>query len=191
MSIVQCGACFAPAPPETWNGGRAPCPACGKPVEAYVFPAFSRPLEGARPEQVVTEVEAGCYHHPQNRAVVHCDECGRFLCRLCDLEVDGRHLCPGCLESGMRKRRIRDTDNRRVMYDSLALALATLPLPTLWGPVFGAPAALYFVGRHWSTPLSIVPRTRVRFVLAAVIALLQLAGIGFLIYLALRVAAMR
>ena len=44
-----------------------------------------------------------------------------------------------------------------------------------------APLTLYIVVRYWKTPASLLPRTRVRFVLAALIALLQIGGWGFFV----------
>lgn len=42
--------------------------------------------------------------------------------------------------------------------------------------LFTAPVALYYVIRYWKQPQGVLPRTRVRFVLAAVIAVAQLLG---------------
>ncbi len=55
------------------------------------------------------------------------------------------------------------------MYDSVALAFAIFPAMMFWGVIFGAPAALWIVFRKWRAPGSIVPRTRIRFYLAALI----------------------
>jgi hypothetical protein len=68
------------------------------------------------------------------------------------------------------------------MYDSIALALATLPALLFWPVVFTAPAALYVVVRRWREPGSLVPRTKVRFVLAALFALAEIAGVGFALW---------
>ena len=179
---ISCSACSWPLPPEFWNrDSAARCPGCGTQVQVLVFPALARAGAGASPEALGEESEASCFYHPRNRAAVPCDECGRFLCRLCELDVDGRHLCPGCFAAGVRGRMIRETDTRRTMYDSLALALATLPAIFIWPALVTAPVALYFVIRHWKSPRSILPRTRVRFVLAALFALAELAGIAAII----------
>jgi len=39
-----------------------------------------------------------------------------------------------------------------------------------------APAALYLTVRHWRTPLSIFPRTKIRFIIAFLLAAAQLVG---------------
>jgi hypothetical protein len=76
----------------------------------------------------VAEGEATCFFHPQKRAQVPCDACGRFLCALCDCEFGDQHLCPACLESGARKRHIQVLEPSRTRWDQIAWALVILPL---------------------------------------------------------------
>lgn len=112
--------------PEDWNfPGGADCSLCGQRVEVRVFPAVQSAAAGAQPEAILGAEEAGCYYHPRNRASVPCDGCGRFLCALCDLPLDGRHLCPHCVETGVRGNKLAASDTHRVHYDSMALAFAT------------------------------------------------------------------
>jgi hypothetical protein len=180
---ICCGACSWPVPAEFWNrveGVR--CPSCGKNIRVSVFPAIAGVRGGALPEAIAADSEASCFYHPESRAAVPCDQCGRFLCRLCDIEIEGHHLCPACFQSGVSTRKLKTVETRRMMYDSVALALATLPALMLWPMIVGAPAALWVVFRRWRSPGSIVPRTRIRFYLAAAIALAEIAGIVVLIW---------
>lgn len=180
---ILCGACSFPVPAEAWNrDGGTDCPACRQRVEAFVFPAMERTRTGAAPEAIAAETEASCFFHPQSRAAVPCAECGRFLCNLCDIELDGRHLCPACFQSGVRSNKLETLETRRTMYDTIALAMVTWPALLIWPVIIGAPAALYLAIRRWRAPLSILPRTRVRFVVAALLALAEFAGIVFLIW---------
>ena len=113
---------------------------------------------------------------------MHCDGCGRFLCALCDLELDGRHLCPACLQSAKKKGGIPQLDNRRTIYDSAALSLGLLPL-ILWPlTLVTAPAAIWLAILSFFRPSSVVPRTRIRAYLALVVGLLELTGWGFIFY---------
>jgi hypothetical protein len=163
--------------PEDWNfAGGADCSLCGQRVEVRVFPSVQAKNEGAQPEAILGAEEAGCYYHPRNRASVPCDGCGRFLCALCDLPLDGQHLCPHCVETGVRTKKLAAADTHRVHYDSMALALATWPMLLFYFSLFTAPIALYYVIRYWKQPQSLLPRTRIRFVLAALLALAQLVG---------------
>jgi uncharacterized paraquat-inducible protein A len=180
---ISCGGCSWPVPVEGWNRGEdVRCPGCGQKVQVEIFPAIARPTAGALPEAIGAETEASCFYHHESRAAVPCDQCGRFLCRLCDLEIDGRHLCTTCYQSGVSTGKLETLETRRTMYDSVALALATFPALLLSPAVFGAPAALYVVLRRWRAPGSVVPRTRIRFYLAAVLALAEIVGIVVIVW---------
>jgi len=154
-----------------------PCHSCGAPLQVEVYPAlFRRVTPGRDGEALVVEDEASCFYHPQKKAVVPCDACGRFLCALCDCELHGEHFCPGCLETGKRKGRIKRLENERTLYDSIALALATFPLLIFYFTVVTAPMALFVAFRYWNAPRSIVHRTKIRLVLAIILASLQVGG---------------
>ena len=63
-----------------------------------------------------------------------------------------------------------------MLYDSIALAVSTFPLLLFYFTLLSAPATLFIVWRYWNAPTSLLPRTRVRFVIAAIIAVLEIAG---------------
>jgi hypothetical protein len=174
--LVGCTKCRAPLPPVLYNLAELrPCPNCGAAVQVEVFPAALRSAgPGSAGEAVLIEGEASCFYHPAKKAVVPCESCGRFLCAICDIELSGQHLCPACLESGRKKGRLQQLENRRTLYDNLALATAFYPLLTVWGTLIGAPIALYLSIRYWNAPSSAIPRSKWRFILAIVIALAEL-----------------
>src|SRR5438128_1733856 len=101
-STVLCSRCNAPLPETLFNRQEfAPCPSCASLLQVEIFSAFFRPLAQGRPgETLLVETESSCFYHPQKKAVVPCDACGRFLCALCDCELQGKHFCPACLETG-------------------------------------------------------------------------------------------
>lgn len=163
------------------------CPGCFLALETWVFPAlFKGPVIGQAADAVMVDGEAACFYHPRKRAAVACDRCGRFLCNLCDVELDRKHLCPQCLESGLARGEQQTLENRRVLYDSVALSLAILPLLFFYFTILTAPVAIFVAVRYWKKPGSIVKRTRMRFVMAILIASLEIAGwatlFGFLIW---------
>jgi hypothetical protein len=161
---------FDPAAPS-------PCPACGNLVRVEVFPAFFRPAQAGREgEALIAEGESSCFFHPQKKAVLPCEGCGRFLCALCDCELNGRHFCPSCLEVGAAKGKIWGLENSRLMYDSVALALSIYPLLMPFLTVITAPMAIFVSVRYWNAPGSIVRRSKSRHIAAVVIAIFQLAG---------------
>ena len=91
-------------------------------------------------------------------------------------------MCPTCFQAGVSQRKIEIVETRRTMYDSVALAFAILPALLVWPMVVGAPAALWVVFRRWKSPGSIVPLTRVRYYLAALIALAEIAGMAVAVW---------
>lgn len=161
------------------------CLPCGSLLRADVFPAFYKSLPKGQPgEALQMDKEAGCFYHPQKKAVVPCSVCGRFVCALCDVSLNGRDLCPACLEKGKTKGKIKNLENHRTCYDSIALLVATVPLLIIffpWFTIFTAPLAIYLTVRHWKAPTSIIPRTKARFILAVAIASVQIAGWIFFI----------
>ncbi|HTZ18363.1 MAG TPA: hypothetical protein VMB78_07975 [Dissulfurispiraceae bacterium] len=162
------------------------CPSCDTKLLIEIFPAFFRQPASASASLAADE-ESACFFHPRNKATVSCAMCGRFICSLCDVELSGQHVCPSCIESGLKKRKITNLENRRILYDDIALALAIIPIIFFWPTIITAPASIYLSLRHWKSPTSIIHRTKVRFVVAIFISLLQLAGWGlFISYLVTR-----
>jgi hypothetical protein len=141
-----------------------------------VFPALFQTSSVAVAEPLLVDSESSCFYHPGKKAAIVCDGCGRFLCALCDLELNGKHLCPGCLDTGQKKGKFQDLENSRVLYDRMALIVAVLPLLFVWTSVIGAPVALYLAVRYRKAPCSITGKSNLRFVVAAVLAVLQIAG---------------
>jgi hypothetical protein len=164
------------------------CPSCNAQVGAEVFPAALRdPVAEARQsENVSTPEEASCFYHPAKRAVETCANCGRFMCALCDVELSGEHICPSCLSTGRKKGRIRNLENERVLYGNVALALAILPILTIWFTIFTAPIAIYMAVRYWKAPQSLVSgggktKLGIAFTLGVIQVLAWIAGITYAI----------
>jgi nitrate reductase NapE component len=181
MAMV-CGYCSFPVPPENWNREGVRCSGCSQAIQVLAFPALEKSRAGAAPESIAEDSEASCFYHAGSRAAAPCSVCGRFLCNLCDIELDGRHLCPACFQCGVSSNQLETMETRRTLYDTIALSVATFPVLLFWPAVVGAPSALYFVIRRWRAPLSILPRTRIRFVLAAVFAVAEIAAIVFVVW---------
>lgn len=123
------------------------------------------------------EGEATCFYHAKKRAQVPCDECGRFLCAVCDLEVNGRHLCPQCLETGAKKGKVQSLERGRFRWDQVISTLLVLPLISCG---FLLPltslAALVLVVWKWKSPPSLVHNTRLSLIVCGVLALIEFIG---------------
>lgn len=180
-ALIQCPVCRAWLMGGPFNQREfGPCPACGVPLMGEIYPALFRKIgTGQSGETIMVEGESSCFYHPQKKAVVPCDGCGRFLCGLCDCLFNSRHYCPTCLEAGKARGKIKNLENQRTLYDSIALALAVYPLITIifYHITFiTAPMALFVAIRYWNAPRSILRRTKARFIVAMTIALLTIGA---------------
>lgn len=77
-----------------------------------------------------------CFHHASREAVARCPSCGRFYCRECINEHQGRLLCASCL----RRLTQTHTPKRRwpALWARLAAALAGLLLTWLFFYALGS-----------------------------------------------------
>jgi hypothetical protein len=164
--------------PEAFNTIKmSPCPKCRVALRADVYPAMFRPRDiGSSGERLIADKEASCFYHATKKAEVACSSCGRFLCALCDVEFNDLHLCPQCLEKGRTKRKIKNLENTRTCHDTIALYLATIPMIFVWLTLLTAPIALYMSIRYWKATSSIIPRTKIRFIIAICLAVAQIVG---------------
>jgi hypothetical protein len=182
---IRCPECKTPVRDSELNRHRPyRCSGCDSGLEVEVFPAyFRKTAPGQQAELIFVEGETACFYHAGKKAVIPCQACGRFLCGLCDCDLNGEHFCPLCLETGKEKGRILSIENSRVRYDMMALLLATLPLLIFYFTFLTAPAALFVAIRYWNTPRSLIQTSRVRLVVAIVLATMQTVGWGIGIYL--------
>jgi hypothetical protein len=176
-TLIKCSKCQAILLPSQFNTGQLnPCPSCASLVAVEVFPAILRSAAAAFPEPLLVEGESSCFYHPAKKASIVCDSCGRFLCALCDLDLNGRHVCPVCLESGQKKAKFKDLENTRVLWDQMALAVAVLPILFVWTSIIGAPVALYLVWRARKEPCSLTGKSNMTLIVAGTLAVLEIAG---------------
>ena len=190
-SFVACPACGFALPLDALaHGGEAPCPQCRARLRGALFPAFWNP-ETAAPGLAdhAGEGEAVCFFHPENRAALTCDRCGRFLCEVCDMPLGTRHLCPTCLTSGLGGEKLPELVARRFLWANTALLAGLLPLVFglfVWpGFIVTGPAAIFCALFGWKRPGSL-PRGRRHWVavlglICGVLQLTVLFGMFFLI----------
>jgi hypothetical protein len=184
---LQCPNCQTPlAETDVNHADFGPCSECRSPLQVEVFPAlFRRVAPPQTGDLMLVEGESTCFYHATKKAVLPCHSCGRFLCALCDCEFNGEHYCPACLEIGKTKGKIKNLETSRTLWDSIALTLALLPVVLLifwFVTIVTAPMALFISIRYWNAPLSLVRRTKIRYVVAMILATLQITGWILLIY---------
>ena len=176
--MLSCTNCNAPLRQAAINTqSLETCNTCHVLQRVDAFPAINRPLTvGQAGASLRVDQESGCFYHPRKKAVIPCSACGRFLCALCDVSLNSQHLCPVCLEKGKVQRKIKSLENHRLCYDTIALMVATVSLLIYWFTIFTAPLVIYLCVRHWNSPSSILPRTKIRFMLAFILAGAQIVG---------------
>jgi hypothetical protein len=69
-----------------------------------------------------------CRNHPAREAVARCPGCGRFFCRECISEHEGRVLCASCLAALLHKK----VAPRRRLAHVRRLVLAGAGIVTAW-----------------------------------------------------------
>ncbi len=178
QTLVKCPACGDSVSSEFYNSTAeyTLCFNCGGKLLVHAFPAlYRREKEGAAAEKALLD-DAVCFYHANKKAERVCDECGRFLCGLCELPFGEETLCASCLEQRRKQPGRHRLKARQMRYDKLALMLAVLPIIMWYLTCITAPAALFVVLRYWKKDQEFSPGRKVRMALAFIIALLQVIG---------------
>jgi hypothetical protein len=188
MALVShCPSCKRTLKTAAWRNPRhAHCPNCDVDLEFVPFPALTAVRAVAHSETATLGDDATCFFHSTNRAEAVCSGCGRLVCAVCAVDFAGRCLCPNCI-AGRPSAQQPDAIKSRLLWDSLALSLATLPI-LMWPlTILTAPSAIGLAIYGWNKPGSLVRGSRVRLVLAMILGGAQVAGwtVG-LVTLALR-----
>lgn len=185
---LPCPQCKRELAPESWIDARdGVCLRCETEFQFVPFPALTATRTQATAQAAVLAADSVCFFHAENRAEAICEGCGRLLCPVCAVPFDGRKLCPACIATG-KSAGEATVVRERVLYDSIALALALIPLMIWVLTVVTAPVALGMTIYAWKKPGSL-PRgsSKVRLVIAGVMSVIQIgAWATFFVFLWLR-----
>jgi hypothetical protein len=168
---ISCPKCSHQIQAASFNKPPEACPGCGSEISVAAFASLiSGPSDSGAGERILISDQASCFYHPNKKATVPCENCGRFLCALCNVDFGGKSLCPACIEGGQHDDAQNNTDATRILWDKLAIFLAIVPT------ILTQLIALFLTLRYWSSPISIPPRHRLRWrwILAVIIAFLEL-----------------
>jgi uncharacterized paraquat-inducible protein A len=181
IAIIRCPSCSHIVDPRSIGGdGASICPSCAKRITFARFPALSARLDEAPAIEWREEGESGCFFHSRYRAKTPCDECGRFLCSLCAIRFGSQTLCPECIHAMRRGPASTGLSHQALLYDNVALSLVLLPVVGfffIYFTIITAPAGLFASIFYFGRQKTVVPRSRFRFVLAMILAILEIAGI--------------
>ena len=156
------------------------CPTCWKSLTARLYPALTRKETVKSGRRILLEEESACFFHESKQAESLCEDCGRYLCALCEIVFEGKTLCPACLETAQEKETMDGLVRERFRHDSLALMLALLPILLLFPTIITAPVAVVYAIFHWNSAGSLVRSGKWGFVAAI---LLGLAQIGYWLWI--------
>ena len=176
---IACGNCSWPFNlDELQVNPTISCPSCHTSQEVFVFPEFSKAMPSV-PVKKISELgnEASCFYHEKNQASRVCDNCGVFICSLCNLEMGEFHYCPKCVSLKMKTGSddIPAQDVR--LYDNKALLFAFLPVFLIFSIYFTfitAPISLFIVFRYWDKQKTFLPRTKWMFIIAGLFSSVQI-----------------
>ena len=79
-----------------------------------------------------------CFNHARREAAARCPSCGRYFCRECVSEHEGRLLCVGCLGAQVQHR----SAGRRLLAPIRRGACAAMGVLLLWAVFFACGKAL-------------------------------------------------
>ena len=184
---MPCPSCGERLPLET-DSLSAPtyCAQCDSPVLMRLYPAFQRQeAVGVVGKRLVMEDESSCFFHETKRAEAVCDGCGRYLCSLCETPFAKKILCPECLERAEDEGELDELVTKGFRHGSVALLLAFGPI-LMWPlTCISAPVAIGYSIKCWNKKGSLVHAPKPAFVVASLIAAVQ---IGLWVFLVLEIA---
>ncbi len=174
---LACPKCKRTLGPDSWaDAQHGACAGCRADFEFIPFPALHATRAQVIAQTAVLSEESVCFFHAENRAEAICESCGRLLCPVCTVPFGGKKLCPSCI-AGSKGSEDPTVARDRVLFDSIALTLAVVPLLIWPFTLITAPAALGLVIYGWNKPNSLVRgRGRARLVIAAVIAAIEIGA---------------
>jgi hypothetical protein len=194
MSTVtsQCVQCNAPLefPGERAYAVESRCASCDVLQIQYVYPADAR-TSGSNAHTAVVDAVATCYFHGASGAENICDDCGRYLCRLCALSLPApannppgfpTHVCPTCfahrVDAEEREPAWDLFQTEYPRYDLIAVILASVPVGLLLTFILTpltSSVALYIAIRNWRRCRN--PVSRFRFYLIVTIGLVMFVAL--------------
>jgi hypothetical protein len=147
-----------------------------------LFPAVIRSNDAVRAEEVLEGGQSTCFFHPKLPATALCDVSGRLICDLCQTEWNGQTVSFEALQSLLADNTSVKQERRCTKWDDIALSLVIFPV--ILGPfvVLTAPVALGICAVKWRAgPTSLLRRSRWRYVVAALLAILEIGYGGFMV----------
>ena len=176
-TAVKCGFCGTVChTPLTHRQNRVQCANCKTEITLFTFPALLKKEKARSAAPKVDEEESCCFYHAEAKAERVCEDCGRFLCGLCDVSFKGKHLCTICIQE-LTTKKDKAFSGDVFRYDILAFHIALVSCLFYPFAIISAPIVIFLVIYGLSKPNGVVPRSRWRFVVAPILALIMFSVI--------------
>jgi hypothetical protein len=136
------------------------CTKCGTELSVTIFDNVGRPLpvgEGAR--TISDSSEASCYNHFTKMAVCGCDNCGKLMCTVCNIDVENKHFCPDCVLNPVVARTFPQLVNERLCEEKSVWLTAWLGAYPLF-VCLSIPLTIGLSIVFWSRPGSLIGNSR-------------------------------
>ena len=126
----------------------------------------------------MVEGESSCFYHPQKKAVCPARDAAAFYARCAIANYTASITVPRAWRRAAARAKSRTSKTSACATTASRSSLAVLPMLVFYFTIITAPDSLFVALRYWNAPLSIVRRTRIRYVLALILATLQFVGWG-------------
>lgn len=118
------------------------CKSCNTEVNVNIFPSLFQPIKkGQSAEKVVEELESSCFNHVEKKAVSICDDCGIYICALCEIDRGEKKICSACFNQSLVGEKADELTRDYRQYSKIGAYL-------LWGMLFTygitAPISLFY-----------------------------------------------
>lgn len=143
------------------------------------FPALDAKEAALETGKEKIGAEASCFYHDDKTAEAICDDCGRYICGLCVVNLAGGKVsCPECVyqKSKGELKQGSDLERERLLPGSVAMSLAILPMLIFYFTLFTAPITMIYLYRKRKEPEGYLTKYRWRRWVAGLIATAQLVG---------------
>ncbi len=139
------------------SSGELECSRCKSHLSFVIFSGYPRSVPLGRLAEPLTgsENEASCYNHVTRKAISGCENCGRLICSVCDLEVGGKHFCPTCATSQQVVAKCDPLIHRQFCPEKAVFILGFLSLYPFCGAILFSPPALYIANQNYSKRTSL------------------------------------
>lgn len=143
--MIDCQSCGYFIPLNKYVGKDAVnCPSCKKAIQIFIFPELFRPIvKGNSAESAIEGLDSSCFAHSDKKAKTICDECGSYICDLCEMPKEDKSICVKCFNKEVKVEEKSPFDRVYRRYSSIASQLLIFSVLIWFVSILAAPIALF------------------------------------------------